>query len=86
MWIIVLSTLLVAFVSGISIGTFIERGLWESALGRARSRIEAHRRAADRRRRFRVIDGGAPDDARVSAKPRRGPAIPRPLGGWSRAA
>ena len=62
MWIIILTTLLVAFISGISIGAFIERGLWESALKRAHRLIDAHRRAADRRRRFRVIDGGAPDE------------------------
>ncbi|HUT51331.1 MAG TPA: hypothetical protein VM325_18525 [Alphaproteobacteria bacterium] len=86
MWIIVLSTLLVAFVSGISIGAFVERGLWESALGRARSRIEAHRNAADRRRRFRVFDGGAPQDAHPLAERRRDTAIPGPAGAWRRAA
>ena len=86
MWIIVLSTLLVAFVSGISIGVFIERGLWETALDRARSRIEAHRDAADRRRRFRVIDGGAPDDTRLTIKPRRGSFIEQPASVWRSAA
>jgi len=66
MWIVILATLLVAFVSGISFGAFVERGLWEAALVRAHRRIEAHRRAADRRRRFRVIDGGAPDEPRAA--------------------
>jgi len=60
MWSIILSTLIVAFVSGISFGIFVERGLWESALKRASRRIEAHRSAAERRRGFRVIDGGRP--------------------------
>jgi hypothetical protein len=82
MWIIVLTTLLVAFVSGVSIGAFIERGLWESALARARRRIEAHRRAADRRRRFRVIDGGASDEP---ATPRH-PAGAKPISVWPQAA
>lgn len=80
MWIIVLSTLLIAFVSGISIGAFVERGLWESALSRAHRKIEAHRQAAERRRRFRVIDGGAPDDAAanpelLSRSPVAAPAV-----------
>jgi hypothetical protein len=69
MWIIVLTTLLVAFISGVSIGAFIERGLWESALTRAHRLIDAHRRAADRRRRFRVIDGGAPDEPPEAVPP-----------------
>jgi len=82
MWIIVLTTLLVAFVSGISIGAFIERGLWEAALIRAHKRIDAHRRAAARRRRFRVIDGGAPDEP-----PARQPKpAARPIAVWSQAA
>jgi hypothetical protein len=86
MWIIVLSTLLVAFISGVSIGTVIERGLWESALGRARRRIEAHRDAADRRRRFRVIDGGAPEETHPLPAPSRGPTILRSTAALGRAA
>jgi len=82
MWIIVLTTLLVAFVSGLSIGAFVERGLWESALKRAHRRIEAHRRAAAKRRRFRVIDGGAPDDPPAPLQP----AAPKPATGWTQAA
>ncbi|MDH3234335.1 MAG: hypothetical protein OEQ29_12520 [Alphaproteobacteria bacterium] len=85
MWMIILTTLLVAFISGISIGVFVERGLWESALSRARSRIEAHRRAADRRRRFRVFDGGAPD-ASPGAPQKRAEIGAKPEFGWSRAA
>lgn len=82
MWIIILTTLLVAFVSGLSIGAFVERGLWESALKRAHRRIEAHRNAAAKRRRFRVIDGGAPDDLPAPSRP----AVAKPAAVWSQAA
>jgi hypothetical protein len=82
MWIIILTTLLVAFVSGLSIGAFVERGLWESALKRAHRRIEAHRQAAAKRRRFRVIDGGAPDDLPTPLQP----TAPKPAAVWTQAA
>jgi len=85
MWIIVLSTVLIAFVSGISIGAFVERGLWELALTRAHRKIDAHRQAAERRRRFRVIDGGAPDTS-PAAPPRRADIGAKPEFTWSRAA
>jgi hypothetical protein len=74
--------LLVAFVSGLSIGAFVERGLWESALKRAHRRIEAHRRAAAKRRRFRVIDGGAPDDPPAPPQP----TLTKPATVWTQAA
>jgi len=82
MWIIILTTLLVAFVSGISIGAFIERGLWERALTKAHRRIEAHRIAAARRRRFSVIDGGVPDDP--LPQPAAAAVAPAPV--WAQAA
>jgi len=46
MWIIILTTIVVAFASGISMGLYLEREIWEAALRNAVIRLNAEEEAA----------------------------------------
>jgi len=57
MWIIILTTIFVAFASGISMGLYLEREIWEAALRNAVIRLHAEEQAAIVPARIRMFAG-----------------------------
>ena len=64
MWIVIISTILIAYAAGIAMGSLIERGVWERALDASVRRTARRMRAEARRNRFEVITGGVSGERR----------------------
>ena len=79
MWMLILATLAVAFASGISTGSSLERGHWESAFKNQLNRLDARhaRRARSRRasRQHRAAVSGLIPIGQPVGRPRGRKAI-----------
>ncbi len=64
MWMLIIATLVVAFASGLSMGSSLERGHWESAIKDQLNKRDA--RLARRARRKRTRRAGRPHFAAAS--------------------